>query len=55
MDQLFRIICFILESVQLYVTLSGITWAFCVVFGASKSVVSKSLIFLILVSIEDES
>ena len=31
MDQWFRIICFLLESVQLYVTLSGITWAFCVV------------------------
>ena len=54
MDQWFWIICFILVSVWLYVTVSGNTWAFCVAFGVRKYFLSKSWIFLILVSIKDE-
>ena len=55
MDQWFWIICFILGSVRLYVTVSGNTWAFCVVFGVSKAFLSTNLIFSISVSVEDES
>ena len=52
MDQWFRIIWFILGSVELYVPVSGNTWAFCVVFGVNKSFL---LFFLISFSIKDES
>ena len=55
MDQWFQIVCFILGSIRLYVTVSGNIWAFCVVFGVNKSFLIRSLIFLILASVEDES
>ena len=51
MDHWFRVICFILGSVWSYVPVSGNTWVFCVVFGVSKSFLSRSIIFLISVSI----
>ena len=47
MDQWFRIICFILRSMRLYVTVSDNNRAFCIVFGVSKSFLSRRLIFLI--------
>ena len=36
-DQTFRIIWFLLESVRLYVTISGNTWVFCVAFNVRRS------------------
>ena len=53
MDQRFWIIWFILGSVRLHVTVSGNTWAFCVVYGVSKSFLSRSLFFLTSVSNEE--
>ena len=55
MDLWFSIIYFILGRMRLYVIVSDNTWAFCVAFGVSKPFLSRSLIFLISVSIEDES
>ena len=54
MGQWFWIICLVLGSVRLNVTVSGNTWAFCVVFGVSNSFLSRSY-FSISVSIEDKS
>lgn len=42
-DQWFQIISFILGSVRLYVTISGNTWAFCIVFGVSKFIIGLAL------------
>ena len=50
MDQWFRIIWFMLGSVELYVPVSGNAWAFCVVFGVNKFFLS---IFLISFSIKE--
>ena len=54
MGQWFWIICFILGSVRLYVTALDNTWAFCDVYSVSNFFLSRSLIFLLLVTMEDE-
>ena len=51
MDHWLRIIYFILGSVRSYVSVSGNTWVFCVVFSVTKSSLSWSLIFLIRLAI----
>ena len=55
MIQWFWTVCFILGSVLVHVTVSVDICDFCVVFGISKYFLSRRSIFLISVSIEDDS